>query len=67
MAKPIQDPDLPTDDLPLIAAVLPLKGSYYTIVSRDGSVFRLHRDRVEFILMDGGGRITEIQLTEGET
>jgi hypothetical protein len=63
MARTIEYPDFICTEPTPIAACLPLKGSYFTIVSRDGSIFRLHRSRVAWYVSDASGRITEIALS----
>jgi hypothetical protein len=65
MARTVEDPDFDCTVLREIAAVLLPKNArdpYFKIVGQDGSVSRLHRDRVGRVVSDGSGRIVEIQL-----
>jgi hypothetical protein len=69
MARTVEDPDFPCDAPPPIAGILPpinRSDPHYRIVGRCGTVWRLHRRRVDRIVSDGSGRITEISFTPEE-
>jgi hypothetical protein len=58
MSRIVADPDFSACTAPTAIAA----DSYYRIIGRCGSVWRLHRSRIGSVVADGSGKILEIQL-----